>query len=243
MNILRAALAGVVIFGTPALAMDFSGLLDGGYSHISGSGVSSDGYQAGGSLLADFGGLNAQANLDYQKQSFSGVNVKDTGIDGDVFWRGAGFKLGGSVRYDDLSTSLPFPSDHLTSYGGFGEFYVGDRFTVKGKAGGTSGAFSGSYYGVAAEYYLTRHIALEPVYQYQDMGSFGHLNSYGGIAELFLSSRLPFAVTAGYSHSSGSGSSVDQFLLGLSWRFGTDRDYVAWDRSGPTRWNGGLDFL
>jgi hypothetical protein len=243
-NILRLALIGAVAATMPAAAMDFSGLVNGGYANISGAGVSADGYTAGGAVLADFGGLNLQGNLDYQKQSLSGVSVKDTGIDGDLFWRGSRFALGGSVRYDDLSTSLPFPSDHVTSYGGFGELYLGPRLTLKGKAGGTSGAFDGSYFGAAAEFYLTRHIALEPVYQYNDMGFLGHANSYGGAAELFISDRLPLAVTGAYSHSTSSGVGVDQFMLSLSWRFGADRGgYVGWDRSGPIRWNGGLDFL
>jgi hypothetical protein len=229
----------------PASAMDFSGLLDGGYANISGGGANSDGYLAGGKALVDFGGgLGVQGNLDYQKQSLSGISVKDTGFGGDAFWRGGMFKLGGSVRYDDLSTSLPFPSDHVTSYGGFGEVYLGNRFTLKGKAGGTSGAFSGSYYGAAAEFYVTRHIAIEPVYQYQDMGALlGHTSSYGGVAELFVSSRLPLAIMGGYSHSKTSGVGIDQFTLTLSWRLGADRDFISWDRSGPTRWNGGLDFL
>lgn len=244
MNSLRLALVYAAVAVTPAAAMDFSGLVNGGYANVSGAGFSADGYKAGGSVLADFGGLNLQGNLDYQKQSLSGVSVKDTGIDGDVFWRGSRFALGGSVRYDDLSTSLPVPSDHVTSYGGFGELYLGPRLTLKGKAGGTSGAFDGSYFGAAAEFYLTRHIALEPVYQYEDMGSFGHTNTYGAGVELFVSDRLPLAVTAGYSHMTDSGSSVDQFMLLLSWRFGGDRGgYVGWDRTGPTRWNGSPDFL
>lgn len=223
--------------------MGFSGLLDGGYANTSGSGASSSGYLVGGAGLASFGALNFQGNLDYQKQSFSGVSFKDTGIDGDLFWRGGMFKLGGSFRYDDLSTSPSIGSDHLNSYGGFGEVYLGDRFTLKAKAGGTSGAFKGSYYAAAGEWYVTRHIAIEPVYQYENLGSGVHASSYGGVAELFVSSRLPVSVMAGYAHSKSSGFGADQFTLTLSWRVGGDRDFISWDRTGPTRWNGGLNFL
>lgn len=221
-----------------AQAADFSGLLSGGYQNISTSGTSADGYRIEGAGLANFGGLNAQADAGYQKVSLSGVSLKDAGGEGDLFWRGRAFTLGGSFRYDDLRTNVTSISDHLTSFGAFAEVYLGPHLTLQAKGGKIDGAFSGSYVAVAAKYYIFRQLSIQPIYQYSDLGSLGHDNSYGGAMELFISPRLPLAITASYAHSSSSGVGGDSVLISLSYWFGADRDLVAWDRTGPTAWNG-----
>jgi hypothetical protein len=240
-------LAGAV--SAPALAAEFSGILGGGYDNFSGSGFNVDGYDVAGSALASFGGWSAQGDIGYQKASLGGVSVKDTGFQGDLFWRDPRFALGGSVRYDDLSASIaagPFSvsaGDHLTSYGAFGEYYVTPQFTLQAAGGGTDGAFSGSYFGIGAKYYLSPHFSLQPLYSYQDAGSFGHTDTYGGQVEAFFSPRVPIGVTFGYTHSTSSGTGLDFFRFGLNWRFGPGGDLRAWDRMGPTRWTGGLNIV
>lgn len=235
----------------PAGAADYSGLLSGGYDHFSGSGYSADGYNVGGAALAAFGGgFNIQGNADYEQASLFGTKVKDTGFGGDLFWRGQMVAFGGSVRYDDLTAtiSLPAPiggtfssSDHVTSYGAFGEVYLGPQFTLKAKGGGTSGAFDGSYFAVAAQYYLLPRLSITPLYSYQDLGALGgHVDSYGAQAELFFSSRFPAGLGVSYAHSTSSGTSADVFMLSLTYRLGAPRDLAGWDRTGPTRWNGAL---
>ncbi len=249
MRALGYALLLAVAITVPAAAANYSGLLDGGYEHYSGSGTSADGYSVGGAGLASFGGLNLQGNVDYQKASLFGTKLKDTGFGGDLFWRSQMFSFGGSVRYDDLTAtiSLPAPigtvssSDHVTSYGAFGELYVGQQFTLKAKGGGTSGAFSGSYFAVAGQYYLLPKLSITPLYSYQDLGTLGgHVDTYGAQAELFFGSRFPASLGVSYGHSTSSGVGTDLFMLSLTYRLGAPRTLVDWDRSGPTRWNGAL---
>lgn len=250
MRSLGYALLLAVATVVPAGAADYSGLLSGGYQHYSGSGYSADGYSVGGAALASFSGLNLQGNLDYQQASLFATKLKDTGFGGDLFWRGQMFSFGGSVRYDDLTVTINLPpplagtlssSDHITSYGAFGELYLGQQFTLKAKGGGTSGAFSGSYFAVAGQYYLLPKLSITPIYSYEDLGTLGgHVDSYGAQAELFLGSRFPAGLGVSYAHSTSSGVGTDLFMLSLTYRLGAPRDLVGWDRSGPTRWNGAL---
>ena len=157
---------------------------------------------------------------------------------GDVFLRNAAGSLGASIGHMDVHALGV--TQAITSYGAFAEWYAARSVTLQVKGGGFNGAISGVYGGAGATAYLPRHFALDLTYDYVRIDTAGHTSAVGGGISYFWSPRYPAALDVQYSHDTGSGGG-DAVMISLSYRFGGVEDgLAAWDRHGPTRWNGGL---
>jgi hypothetical protein len=230
-----ACAAALCAFAGPAFATDFSGVLSGDYGHSSTSGASEDTWGASGAGAFGFGSNFAgQVNGGFHQddidvKGFGTIDLDDWNVDGSVFWRGSQGRAGAAVGYDALSGSLgPFSARlDATNYGGFGEWFAGQMFTLGLKGGGVSatanissigkGNVDGDYLGAAATVYAMPDLAFTGGYDYDHLSHLGNLNTWSINAEWLVSERTPVSIYAGYENSkvSGGGSNISTWTVGL----------------------------
>jgi hypothetical protein len=223
-----AALAVFATSGAFAGApIGFAGTFGGEYAHASASGGGGDenAWSANGSGAFGFGANDLAAEIDggYHNITGGGANEDIWNVAGHLFWAPAMGRVGASVGYVSLDTSGI--NAHVTTYGGFGEYYASDAITLGIRGGGLSasasfsglsGSETGSYIGGGLTGYLVPDLALTGVINYDTISSL-HFTTYGGTAEYMFSDMMPLAIYGGYARvdiSSGGGH-VDQWLIGV----------------------------
>jgi hypothetical protein len=238
------ALAGFA--ASPALAgsmTGFDGLLGVDYSHLS---VNHDGGDAnlyGVSGTGTFGlapEFAAQIDGGYHRVDVNhGDSANDWNVDGSAFWRASMGRLGAVVGYD--STNGDGDDEHTTRYGGFGEWYGSNWFTLGLKGGGTSGSHDsdGDYLGAAATAYATPDLAFTAGYDYTHIQHAGNENDWSIKGEWLFSERMPISVYADYTNSkiSHDGPTTNIFSVGLTYYVdGDEAPLVERQRTGSEQW-------
>ena len=251
------SLAALCLLGfTPALAAPVvaSGDVGGGYSYSSfnnGGGHFNDWMVNGAGVLPIGSNWAVQGNLGYSNLSGSGASEDNTNGVATGFFAGSFGRVGASVGYTRLSAS--HLTVDVTSYGGFGDWYASDRFTVSARGGGISGEghsgggsahFSGAYYvGGQATGYVTPDLALNGTIDYVTLpvsGTSVQDTTYRVGGEYLLSHSMPLAVSAGYSYSDnkvfGFSANANTFSIALKYYFGGGGSLEDHHRSGAESW-------
>jgi hypothetical protein len=226
----------------------FAGELSGDYTRTTCDGCGNNNAWGGNGAAAfgfmpQFGG---EIDGSYHRLSSSGSDADLWSIGGSPFFDFGQGRLGASINYDHLSGS-GFHG-HITSYGGFGEFYFADVFTVAAKGGGldASGAVlgaggngSGGYVSGAAMFYPIPDVNLTGAIDYASFSG-GHITSYGISGEWLVSETTPIAVYGGYTHHDISGGfSADTWHIGLKiYTQGNGATLVDKQRNGTLGWVG-----
>ncbi len=236
---------------TPAMAeapMGFAGTLGGDYTRTTCDGCGNNNAW-GGQGSAAFGfspQFGAEVDGSYHRLSSTGSDVDLWSIGGSGFFDFGQGRVGGTVNYDSFSGS-GF-SGHVTTYGGFGEFYAADLFTIAAKGGGLSasaGAFgggasaTGGYVSGAVLFYPIPDVNLTGAIDYVDISG-GHITSYGVSGEWMVSEMVPVTIVGGYTHHDISGGfSADTWRIGLKiYTDGNGVTLVDKHRNGTLGWVG-----
>jgi hypothetical protein len=228
------ALALSAIPFTSAMAgapMGFAGTLGASYGQSSCSGCGTqDNWNVNGAGAFGFTPMfGGEIDAGYNNVSGSGFSSDVWGVGGSLFWAPAFGRVGGTVAY---ATTNSGGNAHIVTFGGFGEFYASNFFTVGLKGGGfsfdTSGfSDTGGYVGGAVTGYAMPDLAIT--------GSI----DYATISGLDLTN---FGIGAGYNrtHASFTGSSidVDTWMVALKFYFGGGMTLVERQREGTLGWAG-----
>jgi hypothetical protein len=231
----------------PALA-DFSGTLQGDYSHVNVSNGGGSGNEWGGDASGRFGlgpwDLNGQVDGGYHQLSGGGGHVDDWNADGSLFWLGNEGRIGADVGYNGLSGG---GSGHVTNYGGFAEWYMAPMVTLGVKGGGASvsnGGGMADYVGAEAAWYVVPDVDVSGTVDYLSLTG-SHLTNYSAKAEWLISETTPVSVYGGYTRSEIPGAGANTWLIGL--KFYTDSNgsstLVARQRTGNVDWAGHINVL
>ena len=234
------------VLAGPAFAdgmSDFSGVLSGGYANYSVGGESINSWGGDGSGMFGLGSNFAgQIDAGYHNLSASGASIDEWDVGGSVFWRASMGRIGAVVAYD--SASGGGASGHITSYGGFGEWFAGSMFTLGLKGGAISGSgLSGSdYFGAAATFYAMPDLGFTGGYDYDKIGGGGGVtaNTWSITGEWLVSEHTPVSVYAGYASTdiSSGGPTINTWSIGL--KIYTDPEgpapLVERQRAGAEQW-------
>lgn len=205
-----SVLAAAMLLSAPAMAgapMGFAGVLSGNYSNTSCSGCGSqNGWGLGGQGAFGLGmsDLGGEVNANYN--GFSGAGSPSVfGVGGSLFWAPVQGRVGGSFSWSEISSSGNPNLDTLT-YGGFGEFYASDMFTIGGNAGGMhlsagGGSANGYYIGGGATAYVMPNFGVTGAISYSHLGSgIGGMAAYSISGEYLISEETPVSLYAGYTN-------------------------------------------
>jgi hypothetical protein len=255
---------GVALALLPVFAMADSvdglrGSITGDYSNTHVKGLpNADTWGVGGSGVVSLGAPNIDAELDgsYHRLSDSGADANIWNIGGSAFWAPGPGRLGATVTYTslDFSGSGSGLNAHATTYGGFGEYYIGDMLTLGAKGGGLdgtvglpgfgSGSASGSYVGGEVIGYLMPDLALSGDVDYTSIQG-GHLTSFTASGEYLISESMPISIFGGYTNTqiSGGGGHSDTWFAGLRFYLDGNPTLIAHQRNGTLGWIGSVSGL
>src|SRR5262245_6937286 len=126
---------------SPAMAaapMGFAGTISGDYAHLDADGANADSWGASGEGAFGFGAagnFGGQINGGYHNLSGDGGDADIWDVGGSLFWASQMARIGGTVAYKTIDLGGGFDING-TGYGAFGEYYVGNSFTIGAKGGG-----------------------------------------------------------------------------------------------------------
>lgn len=211
----------LAMISAPALAddLDFAGTLSGQYTHVGFSDILPDAnlWGVNGSAKIGLGdtGLNAELDAGHSHLSLSGVHANDWNIGGSVFWKAEEGRVGATLAYNKVDFS-GFDT-HATNYGGFGEYFASDMFTIGGKAGGFSGDLNGLYVGGGVTGYVFPDFAVSASVNFTNFNHAFQETDLGLQGEYLISEEIPISAFAGYTYSdlSNGGGSANTFFVGL----------------------------
>jgi len=201
--------------GTPAMAAapaGFAGTLSGGYSYAaadcSGCGHSDNwGFSGQGTFGFGANDLAGEINGGYTNTSFSGGggSLDTWGVGGALFWSPDMGRLGISGGWSRASIS-GFHADVYT-YGGFGEYFASDQFTLGGGLGGANVDFGGGGGSVSAFIlhggvtgYVIPDFAITGTVSYADFNQgIGGVTGLSIGAEWLISEDVPISIGGGYT--------------------------------------------
>ena len=220
------ALASLIATAAQADGWNAAGNLRMEYDHFNASHFNANLWNGDGSLVVPLGGggFNIQGDAGYHHLDASGFNLNAWTIGGSAFWRGTGGDIGLSVLHANFSPN-PGSDTSATSYGAFGEWFAGDRFTISAKGGWFNGSHSldGNYFGGGLKFYVIPDLSLAGNVQRINFShGGGHVTDWGGRAEWQFSDSTPLSVYAAYTNSNFSGisNSLSTWTFGVTWRFG-----------------------
>lgn len=217
------AASALALMSAPALAddLDFAGVLSGNYIHVGSDLPSADGWGINGSGAVGLGdsGLAAELDAGHNHLSISSLDANDWNIGGSLFWKFGEGRVGATVNYTNVNLSvLSVGADaHATNYGGFGEYFASDMFTVGGKVGGFSGDFDGVYFGGGVTGYVFPDFAVSGSVNYTNFNHLFHETDLGISAEYLISEEIPVSGFVGYTWSdlSNGGGNANTLFVGL----------------------------
>lgn len=223
-NLFGAACAlALVSLAAPASAMDFHGILDGGYSNYDfnhGGGSTDDWHINGGAMFGLAPNWAAQVDAGYNDAS-GASDSNAWNINGAAFWRANAGRIGATVGYTSIDTNVTgIGTVHATHYGAFGDWYAGRSITVgvKGGAFNGSGSTDGDYLGAQLTGYVMPDLSLTGSYDYTHIKHATNENDFTIQAEYLFSHRVPVSLYGGYTHSSFSntgGVDANVWFVGL----------------------------
>jgi hypothetical protein len=235
------------LFTAPALAAnDITLDVNGGYSSSTGS---VNQYDFGGSALWSINnpGFNAQLNINETHTSVSPFNFDLIQFSGDAFWRDRKGTLGMSVAQHSFqkgSASGLFTflgNISLTSFGGFGEWFIAPELTLKFQGGGFTGDADGLYLGTEGTWYVFPDLSVSTGFDYVRVsGGGGNQSRFNVGTEYLLSQNWPLSLGLDYSYTKVGGGNGNTFGLSLRYRFGGTGSLNARDRRNVISWNGAL---
>lgn len=230
-----------------ANAVEITGLAGVGYANATGD---VNAWEGAGAVLATLANpdLNVQLSGGYERLTYSGLSGDLFNVTSDFFWRGKVGSFGTTVAYHRLSGGGNYygysfqGSGNVESVGAFGEWYVANALTLRLKGGSYFGTVKGAYAGTGLALYLGRNLSLSGNYDYLAINGGGHTSSTGASLEAIPYEPWPVSVAVSYSHESAGNytSSGNTIGFAIKFRFGPSTNLRAWDRSGPTQWNGAL---
>lgn len=229
----------VLSVASAANAGGITGLAGFGYANATGG---SNAWEGAGGILATLAnpGLNVQLSGGYERFTGGGLSGDLVNVTSDFFWRGKVGAFGTTVSYN--RPSIAGFHGNFESVGTFGEWYAANALTLRIKGGTSFGDLKGVYGGAGLALYPGRNLSLSANYDYLAIRGGGHVSSTGTSLEAIPYEPWPVSVAVSYSHASagnytGSGDTVG---FAIKFRFGPSTNLRAWDRSGPTQWNGAL---
>jgi hypothetical protein len=254
MAALCAATASVLSFGAAQAASStpFNGTISADYGHIGVSHDSSaDFYGVGltGTVPLNIAHAKFEGDGSFHNLAAHGLSHNEFKLGGHLFWSLNGIgRAGASVGYsasDMHNTALTgIPGlDHVTNYGAFGQYYVGDKYTLSAKGGGFTGdhSDSGYYVGGQATAYATPDVAVNGAIDYTDVNRLTGETDYSVTGEWLVSETTPFSIYGGYTYAQYSDASVDANVWMIGLRFYTDGKGLSLEqhhRSGTLGWAG-----
>jgi hypothetical protein len=237
-----------------AAPMGIAGTISGSYGQIDCDGCeSTDAFNIGGALAFGFGGAFG-GEVD---ASYSSLDDGWYGFTGNLFWAPAFGRLGANVSWQTTQISDTIDVNSLT-YGAFGEFYLGQFFTLGAKVGGLSVDFddgtisdsqNGSYVGAAVTGYITPNLAIQGEAMFSGvndfLGSGEDLDNtiFGITAEYLVSQMVPISIYGGFNFGNidfGAGGDLDtnKWVIGARFYFGPPGTLVDRHRNGTLGWIG-----
>ena len=235
-----------------AAPMGFAGTVSGEYGHLDADGATGDSWGINGEGAFGLGpNFGAQINGSYHNLSDdSDADADIFDIGGSVFWASQMARAGGTIGYKSIDFGSGFDLN-ATAYGGFGEYYFSDFFTLGAHAGGWSGEFlgfdaDGYYVGGRATGYIMPNFAISGTVDF--FGDEGDATTWSIDAEWMFSEMTPISIYGGYRNTSADGAGdIDAFFIGV--RFyagGAPMPLVGHHRNGTLGWLGeplrGLQF-
>ena len=242
------ALALSAIPFTSAMAeapMGFAGSLGASYGQTSCNGCStSDNWTVGGSGAFGFTPMfGGEIDAGYANSSSSGFSADIWGVGGSLFWAPAFGRVGGSVAY---ATTNSGGNANIVTFGGFGEYFASNFFTVGLKGGGFSFSASGfsdtgGYVGGAVTGYPLPNLAILGSIDYASISGVD-ITNFGIGAEYLVSEMVPISIGAGYQRTQasfgGSSADADTWMIALKFYFGGGLSLVERQRNGTLGWAG-----
>jgi hypothetical protein len=235
-----------------AAPMGLAGTVGGEYGSVDIGGGDADSWGVNGEAafgLGTAGTFGAQLNGGYHNLSGDGGDADIFDIGGSGFWASMAARAGGTIAYKSIDVGTVDIS--ATAFGGFGEYYFSNFFTLGGHAGfwtGEAAGFDddGFYVGARGTGYVTPNLALSGTLDF--LGGSGDATTWGVDAEWQFSQTTPLALYGGYRNTSfDGGGDVDAFFIGI--RFyagGMPQPLVGNHRNGTLGWLGdplrGLQF-
>ena len=223
----------VLALTSPALATEWAGTLSGSYTHLMATGGDANavGVDALGSLSLGWNGLSVQANADYN-HLWSGISIDSGAFGGALVWSGSNGRIGAGANYhmvDSLSA---------TTYGGGGEWYAGEHWTLGVRGGGLSGVggATGGYVGGEVIKYFHPNLSLNLGVDYTSIGGL-HTTDYGARLEYMPWRNI--SISGGYTFADFPGVGLHMLSIGL--KFYCDGDaptLVDNNRSEPSAFIG-----
>ena len=241
-----AALTAIPLTSAMAEApMGFAGTLGASYGQTScsGCGTTND-WNVGGSGAFGFTPMfGGEIDAGYANSSGGGISADIWGVGGSLFWAPAFGRVGGSVAY---ATTNSGGSADIVTFGGFGEFYASNFFTIGLKGGGfsfstTGFSDTGGYVGGAVIGYPLPNLAITGSIDYATISSVD-LTNFGIGAEFLVSEMVPISIGAGYQRThvsfGGSTGDADTWMVALKFYFGGGMSLVDRQRNGALGWAG-----
>lgn len=252
MAALCVATVGVFSLGTAQAANSspFNGTISADYAHIGvNHGSSGDlyGVRLTGTVPLNIGGATFEGDGSFHNLPEHGTSHNQFNLGGNLFWSLDGMgRAGASVGYSALdmhrSTLTGIPGlDHATNYGAFGQYYVGNKFTLSAKGGGFTGdhSASGYYVGGQATAYATPDLAVNGAIDYTDVNHLTGETDYSLTGEWLVSKSTPFSIYGGYTYADYSDAPIHASIWTIGLRLYTDGKGMTLEqhhRSGVLGW-------
>ena len=213
----------VAMMSAPALADDlnFAGVLSGNYVHTGSDLPDANGWGINGAAAIDLSDTGFAAELDagHNHLSISSADANDWNVGGSLFWKCPEGRFGANVNYTEVNLSVLSVSGnaHATNYGGFGEYFASDMFTLGGKAGGFSGDLNGLYVGGGVTGYVFPDFAVTASVNFTNFNHAFQETDLGLSGEYLISEEIPVSGFVGYTYSdlSNGGGNANTVFVGL----------------------------
>lgn len=210
----------LAMLSAPAFAddLDLAGVLTGSYNHVSGNKIpdaNAWGVDGAAKLGLGTSGLNAELNVGYNRTAFAGLRAQNWYTGGSLFMKLDEGRVGANVNYNEIN--FLGENAHVTSFGGFGDYFVNDTFTVGGKLGGFSGDANGLYIAGNVTGYVFPNLALSGLVGFTNVNKAYQATDLGVQGEYLISEEIPVSGFAGYTYSdiSNGGGNAHTVFVGL----------------------------
>jgi hypothetical protein len=213
----------LALTSVPALAddLDLSGVLSGNYVHVGSDLPDANGWGINGAAAMGIADTDFAIELDAGNNhaTVSSVDANDWNVGGSLFWKIPEGRVGVNLNYTEVKLSALGTSAtaHTTNYGGFGEYFASDMFTVSGKVGAFSGDLNGLYVSGGVTGYVFPDFAVSASVGFTNFNHAFQETDLGLSGEYLISEEIPVSAFAGYTYSdlSNGGGNANTVFLGL----------------------------
>lgn len=216
-----ASVAALTAFSATAAMADmsnFAGTLTGTYANIDSTGSADLWAVDGSGVFGLTDHLKGQLDLGYTTVD-GGGSVDTWNVGGNLAWGLEQGRIGAALGYN--STDTGFGTVHVTTYGGFGEWWASDNITVGVNGGGiavSNGGPDGSYFGGGITGYVMPNVALNGSIDYITLNSTVDATDYTASVEYLFSEETPISISGGYTYtdvSSFGSTGIDTWFVKL----------------------------